>query len=91
MIILDRAQFLDHVRVGRCSGTGAPRVMGIPSTALTSWKSTAPDQDFPMWRVLTWLVSISDQRIFGAPEKDTAKLLQELTAVDDFFRNGGWS
>ncbi len=33
--------------------------------------------------------SISDQHVFDAPQKDTAKLLQELTAVDDFFRDGG--
>jgi hypothetical protein len=50
---------------------------------------TAPDQDRPAWRVLAWLVSVSDQRVFGAPRQDTAKLLQELTTVDDIFRNGG--
>jgi hypothetical protein len=32
---------------------------------------------------------VSDQRIFGAPQQDTAKLLQELTTVDDLFRDGG--
>jgi hypothetical protein len=42
-----------------------------------------------MWRVLTWLVSVSDQRIFDTPQEDTAKLLQELTTVDDFFQNNG--
>ena len=90
MIILDRAQFLDHVRVGAvfwyvCSQGNGYTLHGPHIVE----KFTAPDQDFPMWRVLTWLVSISDQRIFGAPGKDTAKLLQELTTVDDFFRNGG--
>jgi hypothetical protein len=42
-----------------------------------------------MWQVLVWLVSVSDQQVFGAPQEDTAKLLQELTVVDDFFRNDG--
>jgi hypothetical protein len=90
MIILDRAQFLDHVRVGAvfwyvCSQGDGYTLHGPHIVE----RFTAPDQDFPVWRVLTWLVSMSDQRIFGAPEEDTAKLLQELTAVDDLFRNGG--
>ena len=90
MIIRDRAQFLDHVRVGSvfwyvCSQGDGYTLHGPHIVE----RFTAPDQDFPAWRVLTWLVSMSDQRIFGAPEEDTAKLLQELTAVDDLFRNGG--
>jgi hypothetical protein len=90
MIILDRAQFLDHVRVGAvfwyvCSQGDGYTLHGPHIVE----RFTAPDQGFPVWRVLTWLVSMSDQRIFGAPEEDTAKLLQELTAVDDLFRNGG--
>ena len=90
MIILDRAQFLEHVRVGTVfwylySHDGEYTLHGPHIVE----KFTTPDQDFPMWRVLTWLVSISDQRIFGALQKDTAKLLQELTTVDDFFHNGG--
>jgi hypothetical protein len=90
MIILDRAQFLEHVRVGTvfwylCSHDDEYTLHGPHIVE----KFTVPDQDFPTWRVLTWLVSISDQRIFGAPEKDTAKLLQELTTVDDLFHNGG--
>ena len=90
MIIFDCARFLEHVRVGTvfwylCSHDGEYTLHGPHIVE----KFTAPGQDFPMWRVLTWLISISDQRIFGAPEKDTAKLLQELTTVDDFFHNGG--
>ena len=90
MIVLDCAQFLEHVRVGTVfwyvySHDGEYTLHGPHIVE----KFTAPDQDFPVWRVLTWLVSISDQRIFGALQKDTAKLLQELTTVDDFFRNGG--
>ena len=90
MIILDRAQFLEHVRVGTvfwylCSHDGEYTLHGPHIVE----KFTAPGQEFPMGRILTWLISISDQRIFGAPEKNTAKLLQELTTVDDFFHNGG--
>ena len=89
MIILDRAQFLEHVRVGTvfwylCSRDGEYTLQGPHIVE----NFTAPDQDLPM-QVLTWLVSMSDQRIFDAPQKDTAKLLQELTIVDDIFRNGG--
>ena len=89
MIILDSAQFLEHVQVGTlfwylCSRDGEYTLHGPHIVE----KFTAPGQDLPM-RVLTWLVSISDQRIFDAPQKDTAKLLQELTTVDDIFRNGG--
>ena len=89
MIILDRAQFLEHVRVGTvfwylCSRDGEYTLQGPHIVE----KFTAPGQDLPT-RVLTWLVSMSDQRIFDAPQKDTAKLLQELTTVDDIFRNDG--
>ena len=90
MIILDSAQFLEHVQVGTlfwylCSRDGEYTLHGPHIVE----KFTAPGQDLSTCRVLTWLVSISDQRIFGAPKKDTAKLLQELTIVDDLFHNGG--
>ncbi len=90
MIVLDRAQFLEHVRVGTvfwylCSHDEEYTLHGPHIVE----KFTAPDQDLPTWRVLTWLVSMSDQRVFGAPQRDTAKLLQELTTVDDLFRGGG--
>ena len=90
MIILDRARFLEHVGVGTvfwylCSRDGEYTLHGPHIVE----KLTAPDQDFPTARVLTWLVSISDQRIFGAPQQYTAKLLQELTTVDDLFHDGG--
>ena len=49
----------------------------------------APGQDASTWQVLIWLVSVSDQSVFGAAQEDTAKLLQELTVIDDFFYNGG--
>jgi hypothetical protein len=90
MIIRDHGQFLEHVRVGTlfwylCSRDGEYTLQGPHIVE----KFTAPDQDLPICQVLTWLVSMSDQRVFGAPQKDTAKLLQELTTVDDLFRNGG--
>ena len=68
MIIFDCARFLEHVRVGTvfwylCSHDGEYTLHGPHIVE----KLTAPGQDFPMWRVLTWLISISDQRI--APKK----------------------
>ena len=90
MIITDRARFLEHVRVGTVfwylrSHDGGHTLHGPQIVE----RFTAPDQDLPAWRVLTWLVSVSDQRVFGAPQRDTARLLQELTTVDDLFRDGG--
>ena len=90
MIISDGAQFLEHVGVGRVfwylhSQDGEYTLHGPHIVE----RFVAPDQDAPAWQVLIWLVSVSDQRVFGAPREDTAKLLQELTAVDDFFRGGG--
>ena len=90
MIIPDRARFLEHVRVGTVfwylrSHDGEHTLHGPHIVE----KFTAPDHDRPTWRVLTWLVSVSDQRVFGAPQRDTARLLQELTTVDDLFRDGG--
>jgi hypothetical protein len=90
MIIADTAQFLEHVRAGTVFWylhyqDGEYTLHGPHIVE----KFVAPNQDAPMWQVLIWLVSISDQRVFGAPQEDTAKLLQELTAVDDFFRDGG--
>jgi hypothetical protein len=90
MIISNGAQFLEHVRVGMVFWylhfqAGEYTLHGPHIVE----KFVAPDQDAAAWQVLIWLVSISDQRVFGAPREDTAKLLQELTAVDDFFNNGG--
>ena len=90
MIISDAAQFLEHVRVGTVfwylhAQDGEYTLHGPHIVE----RFVAPDEDIPMWRVLIWLVSISEQRVFGAPQEDTAKLLQELTVVDDFIRNGG--
>ena len=90
MIIPDCARFLEHVRVGTVfwylrSRDGGHTLHGPHIVE----RLTAPDQDLPAWRVLTWLVSVSDQRVFGAPRQDTARLLQELTTVDDLFRDGG--
>ena len=90
MIIPDRARFLEHVRVGTvfwylCHHESEYTLHGPHIVE----KFTAPDQDYPTGRVLTWLVSISDQRIFGAPQTDTVRLLQELTSVNDLFHNGG--
>jgi hypothetical protein len=91
MIISDSTQFLGHVRVGTVfwylhSQDGEYTLHG---PHIVERFVAAPDQDTSTWQVLIWLVSVSDQRIFGAPQEDTAKLLQELTVVDDFFRNGG--
>ena len=90
MIISDGAQFLEHVRVGTVfwylhSQDGEYTLHGPQIVE----KFVAPSHDAPVWQVLIWLVSVSDQRVFGAPREDTAKLLQELTAVDDFFHNSG--
>src|ERR671926_1605468 len=90
MIIADGAQFLEHIRVGTAFWylhyqDGEYTLHGPHIVE----KFGAPNQDAPMWQVLIWLVSVSDQRVFGAPQEDTIKLLQELTAVDDFFHNGG--
>ena len=90
MIIPDRARFLEHVRVGTVfwhlrSRDGGYTLHGPHVVE----RLTAPDHDRPTWRVLTWLVSVSDQRVFGAPRRDTARLLQELTTVVDLFRDGG--
>ena len=90
MIIRDAARFLEHVRVGTvfwylCHHESEYTLHGPHIVE----KFAAPDQDAPTGRVLTWLVSVSDQRIFGAPQQYTAKLLQELTAVDDLFHDGG--
>src|SRR3954454_17780985 len=90
MIITDGAQFLEHVRVGTVfwylhSQDGEYTLHGPHIVE----KFVAPGQDASRWQVLVWLVSVSDQRVFGTPREDTAKLLQELTAVDDFFRDGG--
>ena len=90
MIIADAAQFLEHVRVGTVfwylrSQDGEYTLHGPHIVE----RFVASGQDASMWQVLIWLVSISDQRIFGAPQEDTAKLLQELTVVDEFFGNGG--
>jgi hypothetical protein len=90
MIIADAVQFLEHVRVGTVfwylhSQDGEYTLHGPHIVE----RFVAPDQDTSMWQVLIWLVSISDQRVFGTPQEDTAKLLQELTVVDDFFGNGG--
>ena len=90
MIIADTAQFLEHVRAGTVFWylhyqDGEYTLHGPHIVE----KLVAPNQDAPMWQVLIWLVSVSDQRIFGAPQEDTAKLLQELTVVDEFFGNGG--
>ena len=90
MIIPDCARFLEHVRVGTVfwylrSHDGGYTLHGPHIVE----RLTAPDQDLPAWRVLAWLVSVSDQRVFGAPRQDTARLLQELTTVDDLFRDGG--
>ena len=90
MIIADAAQFLEHVRVGTVfwylrSQDGEYTLHGPHIVE----RFVAPGQDASMWQVLIWLVSISDQQVFGAPQEDTAKLLQELTVVDDFFRNDG--
>jgi len=90
MIIADAAQFLEHVRVGTVfwylrSQDGEYTLHGPHIVE----RFVAPGQDASTWQVLVWLVSVSDQRIFGAPQEDTAKLLQELTVVDDFFGDGG--
>src|SRR4051812_49611453 len=90
MIIADAAQFLEHVRVGAVfwylrSQDGEYTLHGPHIVE----RFVAPGQDASMWQVLVWLVSVSDQRVFGAAQEDTAKLLQELTVVDDFFGNGG--
>jgi hypothetical protein len=90
MIIADAAQFLEHVRVGTVfwylrSQDGEYTLHGPHIVE----RFVAPGQDASTWQVLVWLVSVSDQRVFGAPQEDTAKLLQELTVVDDFFRNDG--
>ena len=90
MIIADAAQFLEHVRVGTVfwylrSQDGEYTLHGPHIVE----RFVAPGQDASTWQVLVWLVSVSDQRVFGAPQEDTAKLLQELTVVDDFFGNGG--
>jgi hypothetical protein len=90
MIIVNCAQFLEHVKTGTvfwylCSHDGEYTLHGPHIVE----KFSEPSPDAPMWRVLTWLVSVSDQRVFGAPQKDTANLLQEVTTVDDFFHNSG--
>src|SRR5918912_2815408 len=90
MIISDGAQFLEHIRVGTVFWYlhRRDREYTLHGPHIVE-KFVAPNQDTPVWRVLIWLVSISDQRIFGAPQEDTAKLLQELTVVDEFFGDGG--
>ncbi len=90
MIIVNCAQFLEHVKIGTvfwylCSHDDEYTLHGSHIVE----KFSEPSQNAPMWQVLTWLVSVSDQRIFGAPQEDTARLLQELTTVDDFFHNNG--
>jgi hypothetical protein len=90
MIIADAAQFLEHVGVGAVfwylrSQDGEYTLHGPHIVE----RFVAPGQDASMWQVLIWLVSVSDQRVFGAAQEDTAKLLQELTVIDDFFGNGG--
>ncbi len=90
MIIVNCAQFLEHIKIGTvfwylCSHDGEYTLHG-PHIAE---KFLEPNPDAPMWRVLTWLVSVSNQRVFGAPQEDTANLLQEVTTVDDFFHNSG--
>jgi hypothetical protein len=90
MIIVNCTQFLEHVKIGTvfwylCSHDDVYTLHGPYIVE----KFSEPSQSAPMWRVLTWLVSVSDQRIFDTPQEDTAKLLQELTTVDDFFHNNG--
>jgi hypothetical protein len=90
MIIVDCTQFLEHVKIGTVfwylSSHDDEYTLHGPHIVE---KFSEPSQSALMWRVLTWLVSVSDQRIFGTPQEDTAKLLQELTTVDDFFQNNG--
>ena len=90
MIIVNSAQFLEHVKVGAifwylCSHDGEYTLHGPHIVE----KFSEASQDTPMWQVLTWLVSVSGQRIFDAPQEDTAKIIQELTTVDDLFQNNG--
>ena len=92
MIILDRAQFLDHVRVGTvfwylCSHDGEYTLHGPHIVE----KFTAPGQDFPMWRVLTWLISISDQRIFGAQKKIQRSSFRSSLLWTISSATAGWS
>jgi hypothetical protein len=90
MIIVNCAQFLEHVKIGTvfwylCSHDGEYTLHG-PHIAE---KFLEPSPGAPMWRVLTWLVSVSNQSVFGASQEETANLLQEITTVDDFFHNSG--
>ncbi len=90
MIIVNCAQFLEYIKIGTvfwhlCSHNGKYTLHG-PHIAE---KFLEPSPDTPMWRVLTWLVSVSNQCVFGAPQENTANLLQEVTTVDDFFHNSG--